>query len=85
MFRVNLTGTETKDLKNWSGQDGLHHSAEEKIRIVIAGLRGGESIAALCRSEGIAESLYGVLHFGGPTSMLGSGFLNLPLSLDHRV
>ena len=34
------------------------HSAEEKIRIVIEGLRGEESIAALCRREGIAESLY---------------------------
>ena len=34
------------------------HSAEEKIRIVLAGLRGDESIAALCRREGIAESLY---------------------------
>ena len=35
-----------------------HYSAEEKIRIVIEGLRGEESIAALCRREGIAESLY---------------------------
>jgi transposase len=35
-----------------------HYSAEEKIRIVLAGLRGEESIAALCRCEGIAESLY---------------------------
>jgi transposase len=34
------------------------HSAEEKIRIVLAGLRGEESIGALCRREGIAESLY---------------------------
>lgn len=34
------------------------YSAEEKIRIVPAGLRGEESIAALCRREGIAESLY---------------------------
>jgi transposase len=33
-------------------------SSEEKIRIVIAGLRGEESVAALCRREGIAESLY---------------------------
>ena len=35
-----------------------HYSAEEKIRTVLAGLRGEESIAALCRREGIAESLY---------------------------
>ena len=35
-----------------------HYSAEEKIRIVLAGLRGEESIAALCCREGIAESLY---------------------------
>ncbi len=34
------------------------HSTEEKIRIVLEGLRGEESIAALCRCEGIAESLY---------------------------
>ncbi len=35
-----------------------HHGAEDKIRIVLEGLRGEESIAALCRREGIAESLY---------------------------
>lgn len=35
-----------------------HDSAQEKIEIVLAGLRGKDSIAALCRSEGIAESLY---------------------------
>jgi transposase len=34
------------------------YSAEEKIRIVLDGLRGGHSIADLCRREGIAESLY---------------------------
>ena len=34
------------------------YGAEEKIRIVLEGLRGEESIAALCRREGIAESLY---------------------------
>ena len=33
-------------------------SAEEKIRIVLEGLRGEDSIAAICRREGIAESLY---------------------------
>jgi transposase len=35
-----------------------HRSAEEKIRIVLEGLRGEYSIAELCRREGIAESLY---------------------------
>jgi transposase len=34
------------------------YSAEEKIRIVLAGLRGEESISALCRREGISDSLY---------------------------
>ena len=34
------------------------HSAEEKIRIVLEGLRGEVSIAELCRREGIATSLY---------------------------
>jgi len=34
------------------------YSAEEKIRIVLDGLRGEVSIAELCRREGIAESLY---------------------------
>jgi transposase len=34
------------------------HSAEEKIRIVLEGLRGEDSIAELCRREGIATSLY---------------------------
>ncbi len=34
------------------------YSAEEKIRIILDGLRGEDSVAALCRREGIAESLY---------------------------
>ena len=34
------------------------YGAEEKIRIVLEGLRGEDSIASLCRREGIAESLY---------------------------
>jgi transposase len=33
-------------------------SAEEKIRIVLEGLRGEESISELCRREGIASSQY---------------------------
>ena len=34
------------------------YSAEEKIRIVLEGLRGEDSIAELCRREGIAQNLY---------------------------
>ena len=33
------------------------HLTEENIRIVLEGLRGEESIAALCRREGIATTL----------------------------
>ncbi len=33
-------------------------SAEEKIRIVLEGIRGEESIATLCRREGIVANLY---------------------------
>jgi transposase len=31
------------------------HSSEEKIRIVLEGLRSEQSIAAMCRHEGIAK------------------------------
>ena len=34
------------------------YSAEEKIRIVLEGMRGEHSIAELCRREGIAQSQY---------------------------
>jgi len=34
------------------------YSAEEKIRIVLEGLRGEDSIAELCRREEIAQNLY---------------------------
>lgn len=34
------------------------YSAEEKIRIVLEGLRGDESIAELCRCEGISQGVY---------------------------
>ena len=33
-------------------------SAEEKVRIVLSGLRGEDSIAELCRREGIVQNLY---------------------------
>ena len=34
------------------------HSAEDKIRIVLEGLRGEVSVAELCRKEGINQNLY---------------------------
>lgn len=34
------------------------YSAEEKIRIVLDGLRGEDSISELCRREGLSESMY---------------------------
>ena len=33
-------------------------NSEEKIRIVLAGIRGEESVAELCRQEGIHQNLY---------------------------
>jgi transposase len=46
-----------------------HYSAEEKIRIVLDGLRGEYSIAELCRREGIVESLY----YSWPKEFLEAG------------
>jgi transposase-like protein len=34
------------------------HSSEEKTRIVLEGLRGEDSIAELCRREGLDENVY---------------------------
>ena len=45
-------------VKNIRRATRKRHSPEEKIRIVLDGLRGETSIAELCRREGIAESLY---------------------------
>ncbi len=33
-------------------------NSEEKIRIILEGLKGEDSIAAICRREGISPSLY---------------------------
>jgi len=46
-----------KLVKNIRRKTRQTYSAEEKIRIVLAGLRGEESISVPCRREGIAESL----------------------------
>jgi transposase len=45
-------------VKNIRRATRKQYSSEEKIRIVLDGLRGESSIAELCRREGIAEGLY---------------------------
>ena len=45
-------------IKNIRRATRKRYSTEEKIRIVLSGLRGEHSIAELCRREGIAQSLY---------------------------
>lgn len=35
-----------------------HYSAEEKIRLVLEGLRGEETVASICRRENIHQNLY---------------------------
>src|ERR1700722_8403590 len=45
-------------LKEIRRQTRRHYSAEEKIRIVLEGLRGEENISELCRRQGIAASMY---------------------------
>ena len=44
-----------KDIKRATRQ---HYSFEEKIRIALDGLRGEDSIAELCRREGILQGIY---------------------------
>ena len=53
------------------------HSSEEKIQIVLDGLRGESSIAELCRREGIAEGLY--YAWSKELSISGSGQRTKPL------
>lgn len=47
-----------RTVKDIRRQTRKRYSAEEKIRIVLAGLRGEDSIAELCRQEGIAQGMY---------------------------
>jgi len=47
-----------KLIRHIKRQTRRRFNAEEKIRIVLAGLRGEDSIAELCRREGIHQNLY---------------------------
>ena len=50
--------TSNKIVKDISRATRRNHTAEEKIRVVLDGLRVEDSIAELCRRGGIAQSLY---------------------------
>lgn len=55
MARKKKAESIVKDIKR---QTRRKLSAEEKIRIVLEGLKGEDSIAEICRREGIAPSVY---------------------------
>lgn len=51
-------GSAEKTIRDIKRKTRRKHSSEEKIRIVLEGLRGEDTVAELCRREGIAQSLY---------------------------
>lgn len=55
MSRKRSTEKTVRDIRRATRR---HYSAEEKIRIVLEGLRGEDSIAELCRREGINSNVY---------------------------
>ena len=57
------------------------YSSEEKIRIVLAGLRGEDSIAELCRQEGIAQGLY----YSWSKEFLEAGKKRLETAFNARI
>ena len=52
------TGSAEQAVRDIRRATRKQYSAEEKIRIVLEGLRGEDSIAELCRREGINQNLY---------------------------
>ena len=57
MSESNANGPEAK-VREIRRNTRRKYSAEEKIRIVLEGLKGEETIAELCRREGISPNLY---------------------------
>ena len=51
-------GSAEKTVRDIRRATRKRYSAEEKIRIVLEGLRGEDSIAELCRREGINANMY---------------------------
>ena len=50
--------TAENTIRNIRRNSRRKYSGEEKIRIVLEGLRGEETVAELCRREGIPQSVY---------------------------
>ena len=57
-MRQTKTKSGERTIKDIKRKTRKQYSAEEKIRIVLDGLRGEDSIAERCRKEGIAQGLY---------------------------
>ena len=67
-----------KDIKRATRKQ---YSSEEKIRIVLDGLRGEDSIAEMCRCEGISQGIY----YSGPRTswkLARSGWLAIQHALQ---
>jgi transposase len=58
MEQTNSKKTAESLMKDIKRKTHRSYNAEEKIRIVIEGLRGEDTIAAICRKYGINDSLY---------------------------
>ena len=56
--KSNRTGSAEETVKDIRRATRKSYGSEEKIRIVLEGLRGEHSIAELCRIEGINQNLY---------------------------
>ena len=57
-MRKTMKSPDEKIVKDIKRATRKHYSSEEKIRIVLDGLRGEDSIAELCRREGISQGIY---------------------------
>lgn len=57
-LRAGKAGSAEKTVKDICCAKRKLYGAEEKIRVVLEGLRGESSIAELCRKEGIYQNLY---------------------------
>jgi len=73
-MRKTMKSPGEKIVKDITRATRKHYSSEEKIRIVLDGLRGEDCIAGLCRREGISQSLSCLV----VANQIASGFLITP-------